>query len=72
MKLVETQQAAEEELRRRLDLAERARDVAEDELDDMRQQITLLRHQRRRLLDLTRQIVKRLPEPPIRLPGVPS
>lgn len=69
LKLVETQQAAEEVLRRRLDLAEHGRDTAEEERDDLRVQCDLLRHQRRRLLDLTRQLVKRLPEPAIRRPA---
>lgn len=63
--LVRDNRATEDALRRRLDEAERDRAVAREELEELRAQIALLRHQRRRLITMLRDVIHRLPEPPI-------
>ena len=63
--MVAANRATEEALRRRLDDAERDRSVTREELDETRTQLALLRHQRRRLITMMREVVARLPEPPI-------
>ena len=67
--MVAANRATEEALRRRLDDAERDRAVTREELDETRAQLALLRHQRRRLITMMREVVTRLPEPAIRSRG---
>ena len=69
LKMVRANQATEEALRRRLDEAERDRVVTREELEETRAQLALLRHQRRRLITMMRDVVARLPEPAIRSRG---
>lgn len=67
--MVQANRATEEALRRRLDDAERDKAVTREELDETRAQLALLRHQRRRLITIMRDVVARLPEPAIRTRG---
>ena len=67
--MVAANRATEDALRRRLDDAERDRTVTREELDETRAQLALLRHQRRRLITMMREVITRLPEPVIRSRG---
>ena len=55
--------ATEQALRQRLDDESRGRAMLQDEVEDFRVQIALLRHQRRRLIEMLRRFVAALPEP---------
>ncbi len=61
--MIDKLQASEDALRHRVeDLSQDKRTLQED-LDELRVQMALLRHQRRRLIDMLRHVVATLPEP---------
>ena len=62
-------QASEDALRRRVDELGLIKATQQEQLDDLHVQLALLRHQRRRLIEMLRQTIARLPEPAVRVGG---